>query len=340
MSNLPQQQKAVIFNTTTDALSFTSAAQTPSPHDGHVIKVHSTAITNGELTWAPFVDWPTLHVPCYDVSGTVVTEVAGSPFKVGDAVFGRVHAGREGTAREYATLLPSEAALVPEGLGLEDASAIPMSALTAWQAVFEKGLLTGSYAPASVPRVTDAGEIQGAELAKGKRVLVLGAAGGVGMMAIQFARLAGAYVAGTASGRNDEFVRGLGAEVIDYTTTSLKEYVGGEEGKKFDLVLGCVGGNAMLDGWNAVKDNGTYICVTPGFREPDGGKPAGVRSEWFVMDSRGSELAAIGRFIEKGLVKGWVDSVWKMEDFEKAFAKTATGHARGKVVIKIAQDEE
>lgn len=340
MPNLPQQQKAIIFNTATDALSFNATAQTPSSQDEHVIKVHSTAITNGELTWAPFVNWPTLHVPCYDVSGTVMTQVVGSPFKVGDTVFGRVNAAREGTAREYATILPSEAALVPKGLGLVDASAIPMSALTAWQAVFEKGLLTGSYAAESVPRITNAGEIQGAELAKGKRVLVLGAAGGVGIMALQFARLAGAYVAGTASPRNDEFVRGLGAEVIDYTKTSVKGWIGGEEGKKFDLVFDCVGGSAMLDGWNAVKDNGTYISVAPGFREPEGGKPAGVRNEWFVMDSRGSELAAIGRFIEKGLVKGWVDSVWRIEDYEKAFAKTATGHARGKVVIKVAEDGE
>ncbi|KAF2438940.1 NAD(P)-binding protein, partial [Karstenula rhodostoma CBS 690.94] len=197
-----------------------------------------------------------------------------------------------------------------------------------------------SYAAESVPRVTDAGEIQGMQLAKGKRVLVLGAAGGVGIMALQFARLAGACVAETASPRNDEFVRALGADVIDYTKTSLKEWAGSEEKKKFDLVLDCVGGSAMLDGWNASKDNGTYISVAPGFWEPEGEKPVGVRSEWFVMDSRGSELAAIGRFIENGLVKGWVDSVWRIEDFERAFAKTATGHARGKVVIKVSKDGE
>jgi NADPH:quinone reductase-like Zn-dependent oxidoreductase len=336
MSNVPRQQKAILFDTGTNTLSYTATAQVPSSEHEHVIKVHSTAITNGELTWASFVNWPTVHIPCYDVSGTVVSEVPGSPFKVGDAVFGRVHAAREGTAREYATILPQEAALVPKSLRMVDAAAIPMSALTAWQAVFEKGLLTGTCAAESVPRVTDAGAVQGAELARGKRVLVLGAAGGVGIMAVQFARLAGAFVAGTASPRNTEFVRELGVEVVDYTKTSLKEWVGGEEGKKFDLVFDCVGGSAMLDGWNAVKEHGTYISVVPGFREPEGGKPVGVRNEWFVMDSRGSELAAIGRLIEKGLVKGWVDSVWRMEEFEKAFAKTATGHARGKVVIKVA----
>jgi NADPH:quinone reductase-like Zn-dependent oxidoreductase len=243
----------------------------PASEDGDVTKVHSTAITNGELTWGPFVNWPRIHVPCYDVSGTVVSKVSGSPFKVGDTVFGRVHGAREGTAREYATILPREAALVPKGLGLVDAAAIPMSALTAWQAMFEKGLLTGTYAAESVPRVTDAGAVQGAELARGERVLVLGAAGGVGIMAAQFARLAGPYVAGTAPPRNDEFVRGLGAEVVDYTRTNLKEWVGGEEGNKFDLVFDCVGGSAMLDGWNAVKAMAPIFLLCWDFENPRAG---------------------------------------------------------------------
>ena len=221
-----------------------------------------------------------------------------------------------------------------------DAAAVPMSALTAWQAVFEKGLLTGSYAKERVPRVDEQGKVRGGDLAVGKRVLVLNAAGGVGIMAVQFARLAGARVVGTTSGRNREFVEGLGAEVVDYTATSMEEWVGGDEGRRFDLVLDCVGGAAMLDGWSAVKEDGVYISVAPGFKEPEGGKPKGVRAEWFVMESRGSELDAIGRFIEKGLVRGWVDSVWQIEQFEEAFAKTGTGRAKGKVVIKIAEDEK
>jgi NADPH:quinone reductase-like Zn-dependent oxidoreductase len=93
----------------------------------------------------------------------------------------------------------------------------------------------------------------------------------------------------------------------------------------------------MLDGWHAVKAFGTYISVAPGFREPDEGKPEGVKSTWFVMESRGSELAEIAKLMERGLVRTAVDSVWKMGDWEKAFAKTATGHARGKVVIRVAE---
>ncbi|ORY15342.1 hypothetical protein BCR34DRAFT_622966 [Clohesyomyces aquaticus] len=331
---LPSKQTAVLFNTKDNTLSITESAPIPSSTTEHLIKVHSTAITNGELTWAPFCpDWPALHVPCYDVSGTIVSTLPNSKFTMGDRVYGRVHAGREGTARQYATILSSETAMIPQGIDMTTAACVPMSALTAWQAVFEQGALS------AVPYVSDAGDVVGGQ-ARGKRVLVLGAAGGVGLMAVQFAKLAGTFVAGTAGPKNREFVLGLGVdEVVDYTTTSMEAWVSGSEDRKFDLVFDCAGGKSMLDGWNAVKKDGVYVSVVPGFKEPEGGKPEGMRSAWFVMESRGEELEAIGRFIEKGLVRTWVDSVWKIEEFEEAFAKTATGHARGKVVIKVAEDE-
>lgn len=338
--HLPPFQKSLLFNTTTSTLHLDSTSPVPTPNPTtHILKVHSTAITSRELTWAPFTNWPALHVPCYDVSGTILSSVPGSPFSPGDKVFGRVDAFREGTAREYAEILPSEAAVVPRGVSMLDAAAVPMSALTAWQALFEKGLLTGEYGETSVPRIGEEGGVLGGELAKGKRVLVLNAAGGVGIQAVQFARLAGAEVVGTTSGRNAEFVKGLGAEVVDYTGTTMREWVRGEESRKFDLVFDCVGGDAMLGGWDAVKEGGVYVSVVPGFKEPEGGKPKGARSEWFVMESRGEELGRIGKFYERGLVKGWVDSVWSIEQFEEAFKKTATGRARGKVVIKIAEED-
>jgi|SRR5690242_3016163 len=341
MFNIPKQQKAVVFNTTTKTLCFDDSAPVVIAEDELLIKVHSTAITNGELEWAPFLDWPEQQIPCYDVSGTVLSTptVSGSyqHFKKGDKVFGRILANRRGAAQEYANILPSEAALMPEGLDMNIAACVPMSAHTAWQALFEKGLLTGSFTPTSVPHIGSTGDTV-LNQATEKRVLVLGAAGGVGLLAVQFAKLAGAFVAGTASTRNEEFLKGLKIdEVIDYTVLSVAEYVLSHE--KFDIVLDCVGGPSMLDGWSGVKDNGTYISIVPGFTEPEGGKPAGVRTEWFVMEPRGEELAGISKFLEKGMLKINVDSVWKLEDFKEAFAKTATGHARGKVVFKISDAE-
>ena len=341
MVNVPKQQKAVLFNTKTHSLSFTSSAPVVIAADEVLIKVHSTAITRGELEWGSFVNWPEEQIPCYDVSGTVLSipTVSGSfhSFKEGDKVFGRIMANRRGAAQEYANILPSEAALVPKGLDMDSAACVPMSAHTAWQAIFEKGLLTGSFTPTSVPHVNSAGETF-LNQARGKRVLVLGAAGSVGLMGVQFAKLAGAFVTGTASAKNKEFLKGLNIdEVIDYTKLSVAEYVSSNE--KFDIVFDCVGGQSMLDGWSGIKDDGVYVSVVPGFTEPEGGKPAGVRTEWFVMEPRSEELMGISRFFEKGMLKTNVDSVWRLEEFREAFDKTATGHARGKVVLKVSNAE-
>jgi NADPH:quinone reductase-like Zn-dependent oxidoreductase len=175
--------------------------------------------------------------------------------------------------------------------------------------------------------------------APGNRVLILGAAGGVGIMAVQFAKLAGAFVAGTASTRNTEFLKEkLGIdEVINYTTTTIAEHMASSGHTLFDLVLDCVGGKALLDGWDAVAPHGSYISVVPGFTQPQGGKriPEGVKSKFFIMKARGEELERIGKFFEKGMLKTCVDSVWKLEEYEKAFEKTGTGHARGKIVLRV-----
>jgi NADPH:quinone reductase-like Zn-dependent oxidoreductase len=343
----PTTQKAIFFHTPSSTLSLNTSAPIPaSTSPSLLIRVHSTAITNGELTWAPFVNWPENHIPCYDVSGTVVDILSASPpkhnFKLGDRVYGRINAAREGAAGEFASLLLSEAALVPQGLNMQDAAAVPMSAHTAWQALFEHGLLTGSFSPTSVPHVKEDGEAVLGQ-AQGKRVLVLGAAGGVGIMAVQMAKLAGAWVAGTAGPRNKMFLEELGVdEVIDYTQTSVKEHVrlhrDGAKAK-FDLVFDCVGGGAMMDGWYGVKDHGTYISIVPGFKEPDEGKPIGIKSVWFVMEARGEELERIGKFFTKGLLKATVDSVWKLDEYQRAFEKTGSGHARGKVVMRVGSDE-
>jgi len=159
--SLPVHQRAVVFNTGTNSLSFSPSYPMPINTNELLIYVHSTAITNGELTWGPFVNWPQEHIPCYDVSGTIIGIPDGCQekgFRIGDQVHGRVMANREGTAREYATILPSEPALVPEGLGMLKASSVPMSAHTAWQALFEHGELTGSFALTSLPRVNGNGQ--------------------------------------------------------------------------------------------------------------------------------------------------------------------------------------
>lgn len=215
---LPKVQKSVIFNTKTSKLSFTTEAPVPSgPSDEHIILVHASAIANGELTWAPYVNWPIEHVPSLDVSGTIVTSVPGSKFQPGDKIYGRITGNRDGGARQYTTIFPSEAALIPSTLSFTDAASVPQSAITAWQALFEQALLTGSFTPTTIPHVSSSGEIVGGDLAKGKRVLVLGAATAVGLMAVQFAKLAGATVYGTASPKNEAYLQELGVDACTHT---------------------------------------------------------------------------------------------------------------------------
>ena len=248
---------------------------------------------------------------------------------------------REGAAREYATILPSETALIPSTLSFTEAASVPQSAITAWQALFEQGLLTGSFTPDTVPHVSSSGEkIFGGDLASGKRVLVLVAATAVGLMAVQFAKLAGATVYGTASAKNEAYLKELGVDgVIDYTKGSVEEWIGGDESKKFDVVFDCVGGKSMLDGWTAVKAGGAYPSIVPGFVEqPERGRPDGVKAKWFVLESRASDLEVIGKFIDLGKVKTTVDSVWKLEEYEEAFKRAGGWGARGKVVMKVAEE--
>ncbi|KAF2808960.1 NAD(P)-binding protein [Mytilinidion resinicola] len=325
-SPVPKTQPTILFNTTSSTLSLGPAFPVPiSPPTEHLIRVHATAITNGELTWGLFVDWPFLHVPTFDVAGTTLTPVEGSPFKVGDEIYGRVTAAREGCAREYATITPSEAALRPQDLSDVDAATVPMSAETAWQALFEHGELAAPQADGSKVAAN-----------AGKRVLILAASGGVGLWAVHFARLAGAHVVGTCSEKNAEFVLGLGAdEVVDYTKTSLEAWARAKEGRKFDVVFDCAGSRSMEDAWTVVREGARFVSIVPGYKEPDGGPPRGVKGLFFVMESRGAELAVISGLWERGLCKTVVDSVWRLEEYEKAFAKTASGHARGKVVIRI-----
>jgi hypothetical protein len=166
LPDLPSVQKAVVFNTHTTTLSLSTERPVPTPSSSLLLRVHSTAITNGELTWGPFVNWPENHVPCFDVSGTVVrlpsgpsTSSPSSRFKIGDRVYGRIAADRDGAARSYAMISESEAAHVPKGLGMLEASTVPMSAHTAWQAVFEHGLLCSTFSVTSIPHVTDEGKL-------------------------------------------------------------------------------------------------------------------------------------------------------------------------------------
>lgn len=290
-------------------VSFTESAASPIPSQRvqYLIRVHATAITANELVWNETRS-NTYPIPGHDVSGTIVSVPAAevsSDFKIGDEVFALIAFSRDGAAAEFVVVEAHELARKPANLGHEEAASIPLSALTAWQALFTH-----------------------ATLEEGQSILVLGAAGGVGTIAVQLAYWKGARVVGTCSAGKLEYVKSLGAhEVVDYE----KKKVEG----KFDVVLDCVGGETQQEGWGNVKEGGILVSIAEAVQEKKKQQFPGIRSRFFIVEPDGQQLGKIGELIEKGSIKPVVDKIFDLEDGKAAFELLALGRARGKIVIRV-----
>ncbi|KAK3296356.1 uncharacterized protein B0H64DRAFT_417800 [Chaetomium fimeti] len=339
-TTLPETMRTLLqaSRTSTEVISTTHPVPTPSHPDDVLVRVHAAAPCAGELLWA--INFPEsvppgkVMVPCQDLAGSVITAPRDSGFAPGDRVYCRIDAGRAGAAREYALPRASELAKIPASLGWVEGAATPLSALTAWQALFDQGTL-------------DAKGIKGDAAARernGKiRVLVTGAGGGVGGWVVQLAARAGAKAVVAVCGTDkEEAVRKLGAtEVVDYTKTSLEGWVAADPAShEVDLVVEMVGGKTLTGCWSAVKEGGAMVCINS---PPESGKPEGMKKElakalFFIVKPLGSNLAEISELIEAGHVRPTVDSVWEFEDFKKAFARVESGHAKGKVIIKLSDE--
>jgi len=292
----------------------------------HLIRVHAIALCAGELLW--YTNFPANNpekelVPGYDVVGTVITSPPDSPFQPGDAVYTRSNYWRTGCAREYAIVLTEELGRKPERLSWEEAATVPLSAMTAWQALDRA--VEGGY--------------EGSNL-EGKRVLVTAASGGVGSWVVQLAKLAGAEVVATCGPDNVDFVKGLGVSAaLNYREIGIKEWAETGKSQEVDIVIDCIGKKSLEESWWAVKDGGVLISI---YQPPEQMKPAGlpaksVKNLFFVMEPVGEQMKKITKLLDEGRAKPVMDSVFAFEDYEKAFQRLDSGHARGKVVIKVAE---
>jgi NADPH:quinone reductase-like Zn-dependent oxidoreductase len=267
-----------------------------------------------------------------DLSG-VVTETgpAVTLFKPGDEVYGfkdgYVGKTYRGAYSEYVVAPEKSLARKPRNLSHEEAASIPLVALTAWQALVNQG-----------------------KLKPGKRVLIHAGAGGVGIMAIQIAKAFGAYVAATASTRNQDFLRELGADQpIDYTRER-----SGEIRPRFDLVLDGVGRSVWGASFRALKAGGRLVTLTVPVPEQPGGKLkffstalAGVAAGALrgllgakglmitMAKPRGGELEKISALIEAGKLRPVIARVFPLEQIAEAHRLSEQGHVRGKLVISI-----
>ena len=247
-----------------------------------------------------------------EVAGTVESVGAEGPsrtgikdFAAGDEVYGYLSAYSGGYA-EYVAAPASEFVRKPKQIDFDAAASVPVGALTAWQGIFDHG-----------------------KLASGQRILITGASGAVGSMAVQLAKAKGAHVIGTGSGRNEEFVRKLGAdEFIDYKKAKFEQEV-----SDMDVVFDTVGGDTQELAFQTLKRGGFLVStVSPPSAEK--AKEFGVTVAMVQVKPKTDQLAEINRLIESGKLKVRVATVLPLAEVKKAHQLSASGHADGKIILR------
>ena len=244
-----------------------------------------------------------------DISGVIESRGANiRDFARGDAVYAMLGRDRGGYA-EYVILKPGEYAAKPAKLDHVRAAAVPLAALTAWQGIFDHG-----------------------GLAAGQRVLIHGGAGGVGHMAIQFAKAKGAWVATTVSKSDLGFARDLGADrVIDHRNEDFSEQL-----HDLDLVYDLIGGEVQKKSVKVLKHSGALI-TTVGPAEGLG-KEKHIRATHYMAQPNGNQLGEIAKLIDEGKVHVVVDAVFLLADAARAQEMLEKEHIRGKIVLEVSAD--
>lgn len=239
-------------------------------------------------------------IPGYDVAGTVEKVGANvKKFKAGDPVYAFISIPNGGGYAEYALAKENQAALKPATLSFAEAAGVPSVALTAWQSLVDK-----------------------ANVQPGQSVLIEGASGGIGIFAIPIAKIRGAKVLATASTANQDFLKQLGADVaIDYKTQKFEDIA-----KDVDETL--------KRSYPIVKRGGILVSLVGRVDQAELDK-YGIRGVSLEAQYNGDQLAEIGKLIDAKKIKVVVSETFPLADAAKALAKADTGHARGKIVLKV-----
>ncbi len=278
--------------------------ETPELRAGEaLVEVHAAAITRDELDW-PVDRLPA--IPSYELSGVVAAVApAVDDVAIGDEVYALTGFDRDGVAAAYAAVPASLLAPKPSTLDHVASAAIPLAALSAWQGLFDHG-----------------------RLEDGQRVLITGAAGGVGHFATQLARRRGAHVIGVASAGSLDAARGFGAhEAFDGRNGQLEEAAG-----PVDLVFDTVGGELLERAPAMVRAGGRLVSVA---EEPPS-TASGIGTSYFVVEPNREQLVEIGRLADEGALRPAIDSVYPLSEARAAFERSLAAGKRGKVVIGVA----
>ena len=311
----------------------------PTPQRGEVL-VHVEAASVNPLDsklaageFKALLPYKPSFVLGHDVAGVVMGVGPGvTGFAPGDRVFARAGDFQIGTFAEQVAVRESDLALVPASLSFEDAASLPLVALTAWQALVEKGQVTA-----------------------GQKVLIHAGSGGVGTIAIQLAKHLGATVATTTSTANVEWVRELGADVVvDYRTERFEDVL-----SEYDLVLDPLGPDHILRSLSVLRPGGLAIGIQgppdPAFARRIGANPVvrlvmrllsrkvrkaarqrGVSYSFLLMRADGSQLAEIASLVEEGTIRPVVDRVLPFDETLEALRLVDGGRVKGKVVVTMS----
>lgn len=306
-------------------LTYEDAPRPEPKEDELLIRVHATSVNPA--------DWqirsgrrfklkkPFSLILGFDVSGVV--EAVGSSvtdFQVGDAVYGWVDVREGGAYAEYTAGPATDFAHKPNSLDHIQAAALPVVALTAWQALFDAG-----------------------ELSAGQKVLIHAAAGGVGHIAVQLAKWKGAYVIGTASDHNESFLREIGVdEFINYKATRFETVV-----RDADVVLEAVNrdirverrrGETLERSWGVLKKGGVLISICDTSVSKTAA-PYGVRGKYIRTQANTKQLTEIAKLVDAGHVKPFINTVLPLKEARQAHKLSQKGHTRGKIVLQVIKSD-
>jgi len=312
-------------------LSFENVAKPKFGNNDILIAVKAASINpiDYKLVEGHLKDMVPLDLPStigYDVSGVVVEKGADvSNFEIDDKVYARVPQEQMGTVAEFVTVDVEKAALKPSNISFEEASGLPLTGLTAIQALEKVGIKEGD------------------------RILIHAGSGGVGSFAIQYAKVKGAIVYTTTSTKNVDWVKALGADrVIDYTEEDYKEVA-----NNLDIVFDTLGDEYTSDAFKIIKEGGKVTSIV-GPPDEETAKQMGMNDyklpekltklikeksgiyKFTWMQPNGKQLDEIRAMVEEGTIKPTVDLIYDFENGIDAYEYLAKGKAKGKVIISMA----
>jgi NADPH:quinone reductase-like Zn-dependent oxidoreductase len=302
--------RAIIVRDRETGTAGLETTELPYPHAAEndvIVAVHAAGFTPGELAWpATWTDRAgrdrTPSIPGHELSGVVVELGFGTTgLTVGQRVFGLTDWARNGSLAEYCAVEARNLAPLPADIDHTVAAALPISGLTAWQALFDHARLT-----------------------TGQTVLIHGAAGGVGSVAVQLAQRAGAQVIGTGRAADRDVVLGLGAHAfLDLDTETLDDL------GQVDVVLDVIGGDVLERSTALVRPGGTLVTIA----EPPTVQPADGRAVFFVVEPDRARLTDLAQLVRDGHLRPLVGSVRPLAETREAFSRRT--RMPGKTIIDI-----